>query len=89
MKTRFGSVSYLTDQQIPDQSTVFNYYLTPDNPYLNTHIALYNNKTIEKEQRKVSGVKDQTKLTTRGINLRNSSRIISHFLCLWGGLYAR
>ncbi len=26
VKTRFGSVSYLTDQQIPDQSTVFNYY---------------------------------------------------------------
>lgn len=88
MKTRLGSVSYLTDQQIPDQSTVFNYYLTPDNPYLNTHIALYNNKTIEKEQRKVSGVKDQTKLTTRGINLRNSSEL-SHISFVYGVDYMR
>ncbi len=88
MKTRFGSVSYLTDQQIPDQSTVFNYYLTPDNPYLNTHIALYNNKTIEKEQRKVSGVKDQTKLTTRGINLPNSSEL-SHISFVYGVDYMR
>lgn len=88
VKTRFGSVSYLTDQQIPDQSTVFNYYLTPDNPYLNTHIALYNNKTIEKEQRKVSGVKDQTKLTTRGINLRNSSQL-SHISFVYGVDYMR
>lgn len=88
VKTRFGSVSYLTDQQIPDQSTVFNYYLTPDNPYLNTHIALYNNKTIEKEQRKVSGVKDQTKLTTRGINLRNSSEL-SHISFIYGVDYMR
>lgn len=88
VKTRFGSVSYLTDQQIPDQSTVFNYYLTPDNPYLNTHIALYNNKTIEKEQRKVSGVKDQTKLTTRGINLRNSSEL-SHISLVYGVDYMR
>lgn len=88
VKTRFGSVSYLTDQQIPDQSTVFNYYLTPDNPYLNTHIALYNNKTIEKEQRKVSGVKDQTKLTTRGINLRNSSEL-SHISFVYGVDYMR
>ena len=86
--TRFGSVSYLSDQQIPDQSTVFNYYLTPDNPYLNTHIALYNNKTIEKEQRKVSGVKDQTKLTTRGINLRNSSEL-SHISFVYGVDYMR
>lgn len=85
---RFGSVSYLSDQQIPDQSTVFNYYLTPDNPYLNTHIALYNNKTIEKEQRKVSGVKDQTKLTTRGINLRNSSEL-SHISFVYGVDYMR
>ncbi|PRI36955.1 Heme/hemopexin utilization protein C precursor [Haemophilus influenzae] len=85
---RFGSVSYLSDQQIPDQSTVFNYYLTPDNPYLNTHIALYNNKTIEKEQRKVSGVKDQTKLTTRGINLRNSSEL-SHISFIYGVDYMR
>lgn len=88
VKTRFGSVSYLTDQQIPDQSTVFNYYLTPDNPYLNTHIVLYNNKTIEKEQRKVSGVKDQTKLTTRGINLRNSSEL-SHISFIYGVDYMR
>ncbi|MCK8924460.1 TonB-dependent hemoglobin/transferrin/lactoferrin family receptor [Haemophilus influenzae] len=88
VKTRFGSVSYLSDQQIPDQSTVFNYYLTPDNPYLNTHIALYNNKTIEKEQRKVSGVKDQTKLTTRGINLRNSSEL-SHISFIYGVDYMR
>ncbi|HIE2344949.1 TPA: TonB-dependent hemoglobin/transferrin/lactoferrin family receptor [Haemophilus influenzae] len=88
VKTRLGSVSYLTDQQIPDQSTVFNYYLTPDNPYLNTHIALYNNKTIEKEQRKVSGVKDQTKLTTRGINLRNSSEL-SHISFVYGVDYMR
>lgn len=88
VKTRFGSVSYLTDQQIPDQSTVFNYYLTPDNPYLNTHIALYNNKTIEKEQRKVSGVKDQTKLTTEGINLRNSSEL-SHISFVYGVDYMR
>ncbi|HHF5297273.1 TPA: TonB-dependent hemoglobin/transferrin/lactoferrin family receptor [Haemophilus influenzae] len=88
VKTRFGSVSYLTDQQIPDQSTVFNYYLTPDNPYLNTYIALYNNKTIEKEQRKVSGVKDQTKLTTRGINLRNSSEL-SHISFVYGVDYMR
>ncbi|HHF2557069.1 TPA: TonB-dependent hemoglobin/transferrin/lactoferrin family receptor [Haemophilus influenzae] len=88
VKTRFGSVSYLTDQQIPDQSTVFNYYLTPDNPYLNTHIALYNNKTIEREQRKVSGVKDQTKLTTRGINLRNSSEL-SHISFVYGVDYMR
>ncbi|HHF1579966.1 TPA: TonB-dependent hemoglobin/transferrin/lactoferrin family receptor [Haemophilus influenzae] len=88
VKTRFGSVSYLTDQQIPDQSTVFNYYLTPDNPYLNTHIALYNNKTIEKEQRKVSGVRDQTKLTTRGINLRNSSEL-SHISFVYGVDYMR
>lgn len=87
-KARFGSVSYLSDQQIPDQSTVFNYYLTPDNPYLNTHIALYNNKTIEKEQRKVSGVKDQTKLTTRGINLRNSSEL-SHISFVYGVDYMR
>lgn len=86
--TRFGSVSYLSDQQIPDQSTVFNYYLTPDNPYLNTHIVLYNNKTIEKEQRKVSGVKDQTKLTTRGINLRNSSEL-SHISFVYGVDYMR
>nr|PRJ08250.1 Heme/hemopexin utilization protein C precursor [Haemophilus influenzae]PRL78661.1 Heme/hemopexin utilization protein C precursor [Haemophilus influenzae] len=88
VKTRLGSVSYLTDQQIPDQSTVFNYYLTPDNPYLNTHITLYNNKTIEKEQRKVSGVKDQTKLTTRGINLRNSSEL-SHISLVYGVDYMR
>lgn len=88
VKTRLGSVSYLTDQQIPDQSTVFNYYLTPDNPYLNTHIALYNNKTIEKDQRKVSGVKDQTKLTTRGINLRNSSEL-SHISFVYGVDYMR
>lgn len=88
VKTRLGSVSYLSDQQIPDQSTVFNYYLTPDNPYLNTHIALYNNKTIEKEQRKVSGVKDQTKLTTRGINLRNSSEL-SHISFVYGVDYMR
>ncbi|HHF5789925.1 TonB-dependent hemoglobin/transferrin/lactoferrin family receptor [Haemophilus influenzae] len=88
VKTRFGSVSYLSDQQIPDQSTVFNYYFTPDNPYLNTHIALYNNKTIEKEQRKVSGVKDQTKLTTRGINLRNSSEL-SHISFVYGVDYMR
>lgn len=88
VKTRLGSVSYLTDQQIPDQSSVFNYYLTPDNPYLNTHIALYNNKTIEKEQRKVSGVKDQTKLTTRGINLRNSSEL-SHISFVYGVDYMR
>lgn len=88
VKTRLGSVSYLTDQQIPDQSTVFNYYLTPDNPYLNTHIELYNNKTIEKEQRKVSGVKDQTKLTTRGINLRNSSEL-SHISFVYGVDYMR
>ena len=88
VKTRLGSVSYLTDQQIPDQSTVFNYYLTPDNPYLNTHITLYNNKTIEKEQRKVSGVKDQTKLTTRGINLRNSSEL-SHISFVYGVDYMR
>ncbi|HHF6591722.1 TPA: heme/hemopexin-binding protein HxuC [Haemophilus influenzae] len=88
VKTRLGSVSYLTDQQIPDQSTVFNYYLTPDNPYLNTHIALYNNKTIEKEQRKVSGVQDQTKLTTRGINLRNSSEL-SHISFVYGVDYMR
>ncbi|HHF0975299.1 TPA: heme/hemopexin-binding protein HxuC [Haemophilus influenzae] len=88
VKTRLGSVSYLTDQQIPDQSTVFNYYLTPDNPYLNTHIALYNNKTIEKEQRKVSDVKDQTKLTTRGINLRNSSEL-SHISFVYGVDYMR
>ncbi|HHF4284920.1 TPA: TonB-dependent hemoglobin/transferrin/lactoferrin family receptor [Haemophilus influenzae] len=88
VKTRFGSVSYLSDQQIPDQSTVFNYYLTPDNPYLNTHITLYNNKTIEKEQRKVSGVKDQTKLTTRGINLRNSSEL-SHISLVYGVDYMR
>ncbi|HHF5083644.1 TonB-dependent hemoglobin/transferrin/lactoferrin family receptor [Haemophilus influenzae] len=88
VKTRFGSVSYLSDQQIPDQSTVFNYYLTPDNPYLNTHIVLYNNKTIEKEQRKVSGVKDQTKLTTRGINLRNSSEL-SHISFVYGVDYMR
>ena len=86
--SRFGSASYLSDQQIPDQSTVFNYYLTPDNPYLNTHIALYNNKTIEKEQRKVSGVKDQTKLTTRGINLRNSSEL-SHISFIYGVDYMR
>lgn len=88
VKTRFGSVSYLSDQQIPDQSTVFNYYLTPDNPYLNTHIALYNNKTIEKEQRKVSGVKDRTKLTTRGINLRNSSEL-SRISFVYGVDYMR
>lgn len=88
VKTRLGSVSYLSDQQIPDQSTVFNYYLTPDNPYLNTHIALYNNKTIEKEQRKVSGVKDQTKLTTEGINLRNSSEL-SHISFVYGVDYMR
>ncbi|HHF0506959.1 TPA: TonB-dependent hemoglobin/transferrin/lactoferrin family receptor [Haemophilus influenzae] len=88
VKTRFGSVSYLSDQQIPDQSMVFNYYLTPDNPYLNTHIVLYNNKTIEKEQRKVSGVKDQTKLTTRGINLRNSSEL-SHISFVYGVDYMR
>lgn len=88
VKTRLGSVSYLSDQQIPDQSTVFNYYFTPDNPYLNTHIALYNNKTIEKEQRKVSGVKDQTKLTTRGINLRNSSEL-SHISFVYGVDYMR
>lgn len=88
VKTRFGSVSYLTDQQIPDQSTVFNYYLTPDNPYLNTHIVLYNNKTIEKEQRKVSGVRAQTKLTTRGINLRNSSEL-SHISFVYGVDYMR
>ncbi|PRJ73329.1 Heme/hemopexin utilization protein C precursor [Haemophilus influenzae] len=86
--SRFGSASYLSDQQIPDQSTVFNYYLTPDNPYLNTHIALYNNKTIEKEQRKVSGVKDQTKLTIRGINLRNSSEL-SHISFIYGVDYMR
>lgn len=86
--SRFGSASYLSDQQIPDQSTVFNYYVTPDNPYLNTHIALYNNKTIEKEQRKVSGVKDQTKLTTRGINLRNSSEL-SHISFIYGVDYMR
>ena len=42
----FGSVSYLSDQQIPDQSTVFNYYLTPDNPYLNTHIALSTHRLL-------------------------------------------
>lgn len=88
LSSRFGSASYLSDQQIPDQSTVFNYYLTPDNPYLNTHIALYNNKTIEKEQRKVSGVKDQTKLTTRGINLRNSSEL-SHISFVYGVDYMR
>ena len=88
VKTRLGSVSYLTDQQIPDQSTVFNYYLTPDNPYLNTHIALYNNKNNEKEQRKVSDVKDQTKLTTRGINLRNSSEL-SHISFVYGVDYMR
>lgn len=88
LSSGFGSVSYLSDQQIPDQSTVFNYYLTPDNPYLNTHIALYNNKTIEKEQRKVSGVKDQTKLTTRGINLRNSSEL-SHISFVYGVDYMR
>lgn len=87
-RARLGSASYLSDQQIPDQSTVFNYYLTPDNPYLNTHIALYNNKTIEKEQRKVSGVKDQTKLTTRGINLRNSSEL-SHISFVYGVDYMR
>lgn len=88
VRARLGGVSYLSDQQIPDQSTVFNYYLTPDNPYLNTHIALYNNKTIEKEQRKVSGVKDQTKLTTRGINLRNSSEL-SHISFVYGVDYMR
>ncbi|HHV6762149.1 TPA: TonB-dependent receptor domain-containing protein, partial [Haemophilus influenzae] len=48
----------------------------------------YNNKTIEKEQRKVSGVKDQTKLTTRGINLRNSSEL-SHISFIYGVDYMR
>lgn len=38
-------------------------------------MTVYQNSTTEKEQRKVSGVEDRTKLTTRGINLRNHSEL--------------
>ncbi|OOR99489.1 ligand-gated channel [Canicola haemoglobinophilus] len=74
ISSRLGSVSYLSEQKISDQSTALNYYLTPENnPYVNAQATLYHNQTIEKESRVFSGLKDVTKLTTQGINLRNSS----------------
>lgn len=73
--SRFGSVSYLTDQKITDKSTALHYYLNPETPYVNAQFTLYNNSTKEKERRQLSGVEDTTKLTTRGINLRNHSDI--------------
>ncbi|HHW7568569.1 TPA: TonB-dependent hemoglobin/transferrin/lactoferrin family receptor [Mannheimia haemolytica] len=72
---QFGSVSYLSDQKINDKSTALNYYFNPSNPYVNAQVTVYQNSTTEKEQRKVSGVEDRTKLTTRGINLRNHSEL--------------
>ncbi|MBF0784068.1 TonB-dependent hemoglobin/transferrin/lactoferrin family receptor [Muribacter muris] len=69
-----GSISYLTRQQITDQSSVLNYYFNPkDNPYFNTQFTLYRNSTLEKEARLNSDIRDQTKLTTKGFNLRNTS----------------
>ncbi|WP_044470995.1 TonB-dependent hemoglobin/transferrin/lactoferrin family receptor [Mannheimia massilioguelmaensis] len=68
-----GSVSYLSDQKINDKNTALNYYFNPNSPYVNAQFTLYSNSTEEKEQRKLSGVQDKTKLTTQGFNLRNHS----------------
>lgn len=73
--SQFGSVSYLSDQKIIDKSTALNYYFNPNNPYVNAQVTLYNNSTTEKEQRQISGVEDQTKLSTRGVNIRNHSEL--------------
>lgn len=73
--SRFGSVSYLTDQKITDKSTALNYYFNPYNPYINAQFTVYRNSTKEKEKRQLSGVKDQTKLNTTGLNLRNHSEL--------------
>lgn len=63
----------LVDQKITDQSTVLNYFYNPNSPYINAQITLYRNSTIEKEDQINSSIKDKTRLTTLGINLRNST----------------
>lgn len=75
LHSSLGSVSYLSDQKIIDKSTALNYYFNPNNPYVNAQVTLYNNSTTEKEQRQISSVEDQTKLNTRGVNIRNHSEL--------------
>ncbi|VTU08609.1 TonB-dependent hemoglobin/transferrin/lactoferrin family receptor [Actinobacillus porcinus] len=69
-----GSVSYRAKQKITDQSSALHYYFTPkDNDYINSQLTLYRNSTKEKEQRIASGLQDQTKLSTMGLSIRNST----------------
>ncbi|WP_301099857.1 TonB-dependent hemoglobin/transferrin/lactoferrin family receptor, partial [Otariodibacter sp.] len=73
-KDTLGSVSYLSKQKITDQNTTLNYYFNPeDNAYINSQLTAFHNKTEEKEERMVNGLKDKTEFTSSGINLRNSS----------------
>lgn len=83
LHSSLGSVSYLSDQKITDKSTSLNYYFNPSNPYLSTQVTLYSNSTTENEHRKISGVEDQTKLSTRGVNIRNHSEL-SWFSLVYG-----
>ncbi len=82
LHSSLGSVSYLSDQKITDKSTSLNYYFNPSNPYLSTQVTLYSNSTTENEHRKISGVEDQTKLSTRGVNIRNHSNCLGSPWCM-------
>lgn len=88
LASRLGNVSYVSDQEILDQSTVLNYYFDPESALSNGQLSVYRNETKEQERRVVSGLQDQTRLTTTGVNLRNSSEV--HGITLtYGADYAQ
>ncbi|MDH2925526.1 hemoglobin/transferrin/lactoferrin receptor protein [Nicoletella semolina] len=68
-----GNDNPLTDQRIVENNSIINYYLTPNNRYINAQITLFKNATKESEKRIKNQTSDLTQLNTVGINLKNST----------------
>lgn len=65
--------TFLSRQEVTDQSTVLDYTFNPDSAYVDAHLSVYHNKTKEVEDWVRKPVHDETSYTTTGVNLRNSS----------------
>ncbi len=65
--------SPLSHQTITDQSTILDYAFDPESKYVDSHVTLYRNHTVEREHWLEDNVNDKTKYVTNGFNIRNSS----------------
>ncbi|VEJ09481.1 TonB-dependent receptor domain-containing protein [Actinobacillus delphinicola] len=65
--------SPLSHQTITDQNTTLDYAFDPESKYIDSHVTLYRNHTVEREHWLVDNVNDKTKYVTNGFNIRNSS----------------